>query len=100
MRRWIWQLFAVAMIMTVQVSAYTPYECGGNISAIGKPCKEGRTCAFNGVPFGTIIEWRGKHYIVEDRCGFDNVLDIFMESHSEAIKFGRKFNQVIRVYLP
>lgn len=100
MRRWIWRLFAAAFVMTVQVSAYTPYECGGNISAIGKPCKEGRTVAFNGVPFGTIIEWRGKHYVVEDRCGFDNVLDIFMEDHEKAIQFGRKYNQTIRVYTP
>ena len=88
----------LAMIMTVQVSAYTPHECGGNrITASGAECQEGVTCALNGVPLGTVIEYQGHHYTVHDRCGIDGVLDIFMESHHKAIQFGRRHNQTIRV---
>lgn len=100
MKKYFWLLLTAVITMNVQVSAYTPHECGGNISALGKPCVEGRTVALNGVPLGSIVRYRGKHYIVEDRCGFDNTLDIFMESYEAAIKFGRKYNQKITVYLP
>lgn len=88
----------LAMIMTVQVSAYTPHECGGNrITASGAECQEGVTVAFNGLPLGTVIEYEGHQYVVQDRCGIDGVVDIFMESYDKAIKFGRRHNQVIRV---
>ena len=100
MNKWIWYLMAAVITMNVSVTAYTPHECGGNISALGKPCVEGRTVALNGVPLGSIVRYMGKHYFVEDRCGFDNTLDIFMESHSKAIQFGRRTNQEITIYLP
>jgi 3D (Asp-Asp-Asp) domain-containing protein len=88
----------LAMIMTVQVSAYTPHECGGNrITASGAECQEGVTVAFNGLPLGAVIEYEGHQYVVQDRCGIDGVVDIFMESYDKAIKFGRRHNQVLRV---
>ena len=92
--------YLLAFTMTVQVSAYTPYECGSNISAMGKPCVEGRTVALNGVPLGSVVEYNGARYVVEDRCGIDGVLDIFMEDFNRAIEFGRKYNQRITVYTP
>ena len=100
MKKYLWYLLVGMLTLNVSVTAYTPHESGGNISAIGKPCVEGRTVALNGVPFGSIVEYTGHHYVVEDRVGYDNVLDIFMEDYDKAIKFGRRTNQVIRVYLP
>lgn len=90
-------LLLVTIIMTVDVTAYTPYENGSNISAMGKRCVEGRTVALNGVPLGSTVIYNGHRYIVEDRVGYDGVLDIFMESYAKAIKFGRKRNVQIEV---
>ena len=100
MKKYLWYLFAAVITLNVSITAYTPYENGSNISAIGKPCVEGRTCALNGVPFGSVVEWNGQRWIVEDRVGYNNVLDIFMENYNKAIQFGRRTNQVITVYLP
>ena len=93
-------LFVAALIMTVDVTAYTPYECGGNtVTASGRHCEEGRTVALNGVPLGSIVIYEGHRYVVDDRCGFDNVLDIFMNDHSKAIKFGRRRREQIEVII-
>ena len=100
MKKYLWYLLVTAISLNVSVTAYTPYENGGNISAIGKPCVEGRTCALNNVPFGSIVEWNGSRYIVEDRVGRSGILDIFMEDYNKAIQFGRHNNQVIKVYIP
>lgn len=91
----------LAIVMTVQVSAYTPHELGGSrITASGVECQEGVTCALNGVPLGSVVEWNGQRFTVHDRCGIDGVLDIFMESHDKAIRFGRHHNQTIKVHVP
>ena len=100
MKRWLHLLFAAVITMNVSITAYTPYENGSNISAIGQKCVEGRTCALNNVPFGSVVEWNGQRWIVEDRVGYSGVLDLFMEDYQKAIRFGRRNNQVIKVYLP
>ena len=88
-------LLVVAIIMTVDITAYTPHENGSNISAMGKRCVEGRTVALNGVPLGSTVIYN--RYIVEDRVGYSGVLDIFMEDYHRAIQFGRKRNVQIEV---
>lgn len=90
-------LLLVSVFMVVDVTAYTPYENGSNISAMGKPCVEGRTVALNGVPFGSTVIYNGHKYTVEDRVGRSGILDIFMESHKKAIQFGRHRNITIEV---
>ena len=88
----------VFVIMTVDVTAYTPHENGGHgICAMGHRSIEGRTVALNGVPLGAVVIYNGHRYIVEDRVGYNGVLDIFMENYHDAIKFGRKRQQTIEV---
>ena len=88
----------VTIVMTVDVTAYTPHENGGSsISASGRRCVEGRTVALNGVPLGATVIYNGHAYTVEDRVGYNGVLDIFMESYDKAIQFGRRRNQTIEV---
>lgn len=91
-------VLGLLVLMTVDVTAYTPHENGGHgICAMGHRCVEGRTVALNGVPLGSIVIYNGHKYIVEDRVGFNGVLDIFMESYQKAIKFGKKKNVQIEV---
>ena len=91
-------VLGLLVLMTVDVTAYTPHENGGHgICAMGHRCVEGRTVALNGVPLGSIVIYNGHRYIVEDRVGFNGVLDIFMESYQQAIKFGKKKNVQIEV---
>lgn len=77
---------------TVSMSAYTPHETGSRTTASGGKAKEGYTCAANFVPLGSAIIYNGHKYIVQDRMHpkYNRHVDIFMESHKEAIKFGRK----------
>lgn len=91
-------VLGLLILMIVDVTAYTPHENGGHgICAMGHRCVEGRTVALNGVPLGSIVIYNGHKYIVEDRVGYNGVLDIFMESYQEAIKFGKKKNVQIEV---
>ena len=89
----------VVVYMIVDITAYTPHENGSNISAMGKPCVEGRTVALNGVPLGSIVIYNGQRFIVEDRVGYNGILDIFMEDYHRAIQFGRKRQQTIEVLI-
>ena len=91
-------MLLVLITMIVDVTAYTPYENGNDISAMGKRCVEGRTVALNGVPLGSTVIYEGKKYIVEDRVGRNGVLDIFMESYHKAIQFGVRRQVKIEVY--
>ena len=50
--------------------------------------------ACNFLPFGTVIVIDGKEYVVNDRCGIDGCIDIFMESYEDAIEFGRQYKEV------
>ena len=100
MAKFLSMLFAV-MVMTVDITAYTPYECGGNRrTASGATCQEGITCALNGVPFGSKVTWNGNTYTVQDRCGFNNTLDLFVEDVNRAYQIGRTRNVRIEVITP
>lgn len=91
-------VLGLLVLMTVDITAYTPHENGGHgICAMGHRCVEGRTVALNGVPLGSTVIYNGHKYIVEDRVGYNGVLDIFMESYQRAIRFGKKKNVQIEV---
>ena len=87
------RLLTLAAVMWLSVSAYTPYECGGNHwAASGAWCTEGVTVACNVLPFGTRVKVLGHVYTVQDRMAknMNRNLDIFMESYNQAIQFGRQ----------
>lgn len=48
-------------------------------SASGKRLAYGQA-AMNGVPFGTVINIDGEDFVVTDRVGVDNTVDIFIPS--------------------
>lgn len=92
-------LISVSSILPAQAewliaegSAYTPYDCG-TITATGEPVHVGGV-ACNFLPFGTVVIIDGREYVVNDRCGIENCIDIFMESYEEAIQFGRQYKEV------
>ena len=69
--------------------------CGktDGITASGKKAVSGHTVAApSNFPFGTKLEINGKIYTVEDRGGAiqGKRLDIYFNSHQEALNFGRK----------
>ncbi len=87
------RLLTLAAVMWLSVSAYTPYECGGNHWAASRVwCTEGVTVACNILPFGTKVKVLGHVYTVQDRMdsSFNRNLDIFMENYQKAIQFGRQ----------
>lgn len=72
----------------------------GSKTATGTTCKAGRTIAVDPkiIPYGSIIRINGHDYTAED-CGGaikGNRIDVYFDSHSEAIEFGR---QKAKVYL-
>ena len=99
------------------ITAYCPCEkcCGvyatnrqkdenGNdivLTASGKEAEAGRTVAVDPryIPYGTEIIVDGKTYIAED-CGGaikgENKIDIYFESHSEAVSFGKQ-TKIVRI---
>lgn len=88
----------LAVLKTV---AYCPCEkcCGWNtgITASGSIAKQGRTVAANLelYPIGTKIIIDGKEYIVEDTGNLsDYLLDIYFDSHEEALKYGAQWKTV------
>lgn len=79
-----------------KVTAYCPcVKCCGKsdgITATGVKAKQGRTIAVDPkyIPYGTKIIINGNTYIAED-CGGNikgNRLDIYFDSHQEALAFG------------
>lgn len=78
--------------ITAECSAYTPYDCG-TITATGETVHVGGV-ACNFLPFGTVVVIDGVEYVVNDRCGIDNCIDIFMGSYEDAIEFGRRYKEV------
>lgn len=78
--------------LIAECSAYTPYDCGA-ITATGETVHVGGV-ACNFLPFGTVVIIDGVEYIVNDRCGIDGCIDIFMESYEDAIEFGRQYKEV------
>ena len=60
-------------------------------TASGTTPEEGRTVACVSLAFGTIININGEDYIVEDTGHLsDTQIDIYFESHQEALIFGRQ----------
>ena len=51
--------------------------CSGGLTASGKVPEPGMA-AMNGVPLGTVINVEGEELVVEDRCGIDGTVDIFV----------------------
>ena len=70
--------------------------CGksNGITASGRKAKAGRTIAApRGFRFGQKLSINGKTYVVEDRGGAikGNRIDLFVNSHSEALRWGVKY---------
>lgn len=67
---------------------------GGNTSS-GTVPTQGRTVACNTLPAGTKVNINGHDYIVEDTGNMKgNVIDIFFNSHQEALNFGVQYKEV------
>lgn len=73
-------------------------ECCGKtdgITATGTKAKAGRTIAVdkNVIPYGSKVMINDKEYVAED-CGGaikDNRIDVFFNTHDEALKFGVQY---------
>ena len=81
-----------------KITAYCPCaKCCGKATgrtASGTKATEGRTVAApKNFSFGTKISINGKTYVVEDRGGAikGNRIDLFVSSHSEALRWGVKY---------
>lgn len=83
------QLEATAYCHCVQCTG-TSYEAP---TASGETAKVNHTVAMaKNIPFGTRVLIGEQVYVVEDRGGAitDNRIDIFFNTHQEALEFGRK----------
>lgn len=89
---------------TYTLTAYCAcVKCCGKtdgITASGKKAVSGHTVAApSSFPFGTKLEINGKIYTVEDRGGAiqGKRLDIYFDSHQEALNFGRRTATVYKL---
>ena len=86
---------------TYKLTAYCACSkcCGKSdgITASGVKAQSGRTVAVKNLSFGTQLMINGEIYTVEDRGVGSGVVDIFFDSHSEALDFGVKYAKVYRV---
>lgn len=84
-----------------RLTAYCPCaQCCGKsdgITASGAIATAGRTVAMGGVPLGTKLMINGSVYIVEDRGTPYGHVDIFFNSHGEALQFGSTYADVYQV---
>ena len=73
--------------------------CGtaGNLTASGTVPTAGRTVAMAGVPFGTQLLINGNVYTVEDLGTPYGHVDIYCDSHSEALSFGLQSAEVYQL---
>ena len=73
--------------------------CGtaGNLTASGTVPAAGRTVAMAGVPFGTQLLINGNVYTVEDLGTPYGHVDIFFDSHSDALAFGLQYADVYQL---
>lgn len=85
--------------MTVVATAYCPCSkcCGeyaNGITASGAIARANHTIAVdrNVIPLGTKVLYNGNIYVAEDTGGAvkGNRIDIYFDSHNEALRFGRK----------
>lgn len=74
--------------------------CGKSdgITSTGTKAKAGRTIAVDPskIPYGSVVIINNKEYVAED-CGGaikNNKIDIFFDSHEEALEFGVKYADV------
>lgn len=90
---------------TFKLTAYCPCTkcCGKNdgITASGTKATANRTIAVDPkvIPYGTEFIINGNTYIAED-CGGaikDNIIDIYFDSHQEALNFGIQYADVYKV---
>ena len=93
---------ALKSLGTFKLTAYCACSrcCGkcDGITATGTKATAGRTIAVNPrkIPYGTEVIIYGHTYIAED-CGGaikDKKIDIFFNSHAEALKFGVQYAEV------
>lgn len=90
--------------MVVSITAYSLKECKRNkgLTASGKKVKKGIIAVSpdlekKGLKMGTTINIKGKGtYIVADRTSkrLKKTIDIYMHSHKNAIKFGKKYAKI------
>lgn len=88
--------------MTVVATAYCPcVKCCGKsdgITASGVKAKANRTIAVDTriIPFGTSVIINGKEYVAEDTGGAikDNRIDVYFDSHEDALKWGRQIIEI------
>jgi 3D (Asp-Asp-Asp) domain-containing protein len=89
------------LLGTFKLTAYCSCAkcCGtaNNTTASGTWPTAGRTVAMAGLPFGTKLLINGSVYIVEDLGTPYGHVDIYMNSHSEALGFGLQYAQVYRL---
>lgn len=86
---------------TFKLTAYCSCSkcCGKSdgITASGTKATAGRTVAAKGFSFGTELMINGDTYIVEDRGVGSGVIDIYFDSHTEALNFGVKYAKAFEV---
>lgn len=85
-------------IGTFKITAYSASSSARTAS--GTTCKAGRTIAApSRFAFGTKLMFNGNVYTVEDRGGaiVNNVLDLYVDSESEAVQWGVRYLQVYKV---
>jgi 3D (Asp-Asp-Asp) domain-containing protein len=86
---------------TYKLTAYCSCSkcCGksNGITASGAKATAGRTVAASGFSFGTELYINGNTYVVEDRGVPSGVIDIYFDSHSEAMNFGVQYAKVFSV---
>ena len=74
--------------------------CGvaGNATASDVMPASGHTVAMGGIEFGTKLLINGTVYTVEDRGTPYGHVDIFMDSHGEALQFGMRSAEVYLIH--
>ena len=86
---------------TFKITAYCHCaKCNGRAgqpTASGAWPYSGHTVAMGGVPFGTKLLINGTVYTVEDRGTPYGHVDIFMDSHEEALDWGLHYLDVYQV---
>ena len=88
------------LILTVTAYCHCSRCCGrsGQPTAAGRMPLAGRTIAApRSIPFGTLINIKGIGLRrVEDRLArrFDDRLDVFMPTHKEAVRFGKRMVRI------
>ena len=69
--------------------AYTPSDTMAN----GEKAHVGAVASYD-LPLGTKVRINGVVYIVKDRCGIPNTIDIYMNSKQECMRFGKRYMEV------